>query len=287
MTTATDADAPTAMIDRVALILAAFNGTGFSHASACHASSSTGQLTLAQVVAQTGLPRSSTHRILEHLVKIRWLARADGGYSLGLAILELGGLAAHQNQLRAVAQPFLHELHASTGLVVHLAVRDGPEIVYLEKICGPFGMRVPSRIGGRQPAHCTAAGKALLAYADEPVRELALALAPQGRTCRSITTGHQLDAELRRVLDRGVAFDREEAVPGIGCVASPVGPPQDPCAAISVCGPVGQVSYDRLIGRVRGAASQAWAAYSAGRFPGPGRQPARASAAPPAAHAKP
>jgi DNA-binding IclR family transcriptional regulator len=261
MTAAADADAPVAMIDRVALILDAFNGPA--------------QLTLAQVVAQTGLPRSSAHRILEHLVRIRWLCRDEGSYSLGLGVLELGGLAAHQNQLRTVAQPYLHELQAVTGLVVHLAVLDGPEIVYLDKIGGPFGMRIPSRVGGRQPAHCTAAGKALLAFADEEARHGALALAPHGRTCRSITSGHQLDAELLRVLERGVAFDREEAVPGLGCVASPVGPPHDPCAAISVCGPVAQLPFGRLIGQVREAASQAWAAYS-----GPGRrQPGRALAA--------
>lgn len=253
MTAAGDVEAPVAMIDRVALILDAFSGPG--------------GLTLAQVVERTGLPRSSTHRILEHLVKIRWLAREDGGYSLGLAVLELGGRAAHQNQLRAVALPYLHELHAATGLVVHLTVLDGPEIVYLDKIGGPFGLRIPSRVGGRQPAHCTAAGKALLAYAGEAARQQALAAAPRGRTCRSITTGHQLDQELRRVLDRGVAFDHEEAVPGLGCVASPVGPPDAPCAAISVCGPVGQVPFERLIGQVRGAASQAWAAYSGGKRP--------------------
>jgi DNA-binding IclR family transcriptional regulator len=254
--TAPDAVAPVAMIDRVALILEAFNGPA--------------QLTLAQVVAQTGLPRSSAHRILEHLVKIRWLSRDEGVYSLGLAVLELGGLAVHQNQLRAVALPYLHELHAATGLVVHLAVLDGPEIVYLEKIGGPFGMRIPSRVGGRQPAHCTAAGKVLLAFADEDTRRGALALTPRGRTCRSITSGHQLDSELRRVLERGVAFDHEEAVVGLGCVASPVGPPDSPRAAISVCGPAGQLPFDRLSGHVRGAASQAWAAYCGGR-----RQPAR------------
>jgi DNA-binding IclR family transcriptional regulator len=261
MTAAIDADAPVAMIDRVALILDAFNGPA--------------QLTLAQVVTQTGLPRSSAHRILEHLVRIRWLCRNDGSYSLGLGVLELGGLAAHQNQMRAVALPYLHELHAATGLVAHLAVLDGPEIVYLEKIGGPFGMRIPSRVGGRQPAHCTAAGKALLAFAGDEERRGALALAPHGRTCRSITTGHQLDVELGRVLERGVAFDREEAVPGLGCVASPVGPPHGPYASISVCGPIGQLPYDRLIGQVRAAASQAWAAYSGGGK----RQPARAHAA--------
>src|SRR5258708_40303925 len=118
--TAADADAPVAMIDRVALILEAFNGPA--------------HLTLAQVVAQTGLPRSSAHRILEHLVRIRWLCREEGSYSLGLGVLELGGLAAHQNQLRAVALPYPHELQAGPGLVVPLAVLGGPGVVYLGEI---------------------------------------------------------------------------------------------------------------------------------------------------------
>jgi DNA-binding IclR family transcriptional regulator len=233
------------MIDRVAQILDAFNGPA--------------SLTVAQVVLQTGVPRSSAHRILEHLVRIRWLHHdEDGSYRLGLGVLELGGLAAHQNQLRSVALPYLHQLADMTGMVVHLAVLDGPEIVYLDKIGGSFGMRLPSRIGGRQPAHCTAVGKTLLAFADDQARRDALAIAPRGRTSRSITTDQRLRQELSRVRDRGVAFDREEALTGIGCVASPVGPPTHPAAAISICGPVTQVQFEQLIGPVRMAASQIW-----------------------------
>ncbi len=245
---AKEPSAPVSMIDRVAQILGAFSGPS--------------SLTLTQVVAQTGVPRSSAHRILEHLVKIRWLCHDGAAYRLGLGVLELGGLAAHQNELRGVALPYLHELADATGMVVHLAVLDGPEIVYLDKIGGSFGMRVPSRIGGRQPAYCTAAGKALLAFADEQAGRDSLAAAPRGRTVRSITTDLRLQRELCRVRERGVAFDREEAVAGIGCVASPVGPPQHPNAAISVCGPATQVQFERLIGPVRIAASQIWNSFA-------------------------
>ena len=242
--TVTEPSAPVSMIDRVVGILDTFNGPA--------------SLTVAQVAARTGVPRSSAHRILEHLVKIRWLDRDGGTYRLGLGVLELGGLAAHQNQLRTVALPYLHELAGATGMIVHLAVLDGPEIVYLEKIGGSFGMRLPSRVGGRQPAYCTAVGKTLLAYADDHARRASLSAAPRGRTSRSITTDHRLQQELGRVRDRGVAFDREEAVAGIGCVASPVGPPRSPAAAISICGPVADVQFDRLIVPVRLAASQIW-----------------------------
>jgi DNA-binding IclR family transcriptional regulator len=238
------------MIDRVAQILDAFNGPA--------------SLTVAQVVLQTGVPRSSAHRILEHLVRIRWLYHGeDGSYRLGLRVLELGGLAAHQNQLRSVALPYLHQLADMTGMVVHLAVLDGPEIVYLDKIGGSFGMRLPSRIGGRQPAHCTAVGKTLLAYAGEQAGRDSLASTPRGRTGRSITTDRRLRQELSWVRDRGVAFDHEEALTGIGCVASPVGPPTNPAAAISICGPVTQVQFERLVNPVRMAASQIWSSLAA------------------------
>lgn len=243
--TTTESSAPASMIDRVAQILDAFNGPA--------------SLTVAQVVVQTGVPRSSAHRILEHLVRIRWLYHAeDGSYRLGLRVLELGGLAVHQNRLRSVSLPYLHQLADLTGMVVHLAVLDGPEIVYLDKVGGSFGIRLPSRVGGRQPAHCTAVGKTLLAFAGEQARRESLAIAPRGRTSRSITTERRLWQELFWVKDRGVAFDREEALTGIGCVASPVGPPSSPAAAISVCGPVTQVQFERLIGPVRTAASQIW-----------------------------
>jgi DNA-binding IclR family transcriptional regulator len=248
--TTTESSTPTSMIDRVARILSAFNGPA--------------KLTLAQVVAQTGLPRTSVYRILEHLVKIRWLCREEGSYRLGLGVLELGGLAVHQNQLRGVALPHLHELHRATGMVVHLAVLDGPEIVYLDKIGGSFGIRVPSRIGGRQAAHCTAAGKALLAFAGEQAAHDALAAIPHGRTGRSITSEPHLQQELCRVRERRVAFDREESAPGIGCVASPIGPPHDPTAAISLCGPIGQLQHEQLIGPVRAAASQIWTSFTRG-----------------------
>jgi DNA-binding IclR family transcriptional regulator len=231
---------PASMLDRVVEILDVFTTPG--------------GLTLTQVVARTNLPRSSTHRILEHLVRIRWMRREGFTYHLGLRMLELGTLAAHQHELRAAAAAHLHELHIRTGLVVHLAVLDGSEIVYLERVGGSFGMRVPSRVGGRAPAHCTGAGKAMLAFADEATVAPILGGPMPTPTSLSIGSAPRLRTELDRVRERGIAFDREESVPGIGCVGAPIGTPGSFAAAISVSGPISRVPLERMVAPVRATA---------------------------------
>ena len=153
--TTTLSPTPTAGLDRAALLLDAFDGPG--------------RLTLAQIVRRTGLPRSSAHRMLERLVQLRWLRREGRDYELGMRLFELGSLAVHQDRLHRAALPFLHELHRLTGHAVHLAVLEGIDVVYLEKSAGRFGVGLPSRVGGRQPAHCTSVGKVLLAHSPESV----------------------------------------------------------------------------------------------------------------------
>lgn len=243
MTTAVESTTPSAVIDRVSLVLDAFEGPG--------------RLTLAQIVRRTGLPRSSAHRMLERLVKLRWLRRSGRDYELGMRLVELGSLAVHQDRLHRTATPLLHDLHRATGLVVHLAVLDGADVVYLEKIGDRMAAAVPTRVGGRQPAHCAAVGKAMLAYRDDHAR--ADVDLTSRKTRYSIGTPAQLSAELGRVRARGVAFDREESLPGFGCVAAPIGAPGDAVAAVSVCGPMGRMMFDqRLAAPVRLTATGIW-----------------------------
>lgn len=231
------AETPTAVIDRISLVLDAFDGPG--------------RLTLAQIVRRTGLPRSSAHRMLERLVQLRWLRRSGRDYELGMRLVELGSLAVHQDRLVRAAGPLLGELHRATGLVVHLAVLDGPDVVYLDKVGDSPLTPMPTRVGSRQPAHCTAVGKAILAYrdGDAPV-DLRVR-----KTKYSIATGSQLAVELSRVHAHGVAFEREESLLGFGCVAAPIGTPgedQEVIAAVSVCGPMNRMMFDqRLAAPVR------------------------------------
>lgn len=234
-------ETPTAVIDRISLVLDAFEGPG--------------RLTLAQIVRRTGLPRSSAHRMLERLVQLRWLRRSGRDYELGMRLVELGSLAVHQDRLVRAATPLLAELHRATGLVVHLAVLDGPDVVYLDKI---GDQRIPTRVGGRQPAHCTAVGKAILAYDGEETEvDLRARL-----TKYSISSVPQLTAELAKVRAHGVAYEREEALLGFGCVAAPIGNPGESMtavAAVSVCGPMNRMRFDqRLAAPVRMTAMGIW-----------------------------
>jgi DNA-binding IclR family transcriptional regulator len=232
---------PTAVIDRISLVLDAFDGPG--------------RLTLAQIVRRTGLPRSSAHRMLERLVQLRWLRRSGRDYELGMRLVELGSLAVHQDRLVRAATPLLGELHRATGLVVHLAVLDGSDVVYLEKIGDRMISAIPTRVGGRQPAHCTAVGKAILAYGDE---DIAVDLQAR-KTKYSISSSSQLAVELAKVRAHGIAFEREESLLGFGCVAAPIGSPGEAVAAVSVCGPMKHMMFDqRLAAPVRMTAMGIW-----------------------------
>ena len=232
---------PSAVIDRISLVLDAFDGPG--------------RLTLAQLVRRTGLPRSSAHRMLERLVQLRWLRRSGRDYELGMRLVELGSLAVHQDRLVRAARPLLGELHCATGLVVHLAVLDGPDVVYLERVGDRFASAIPTRVGGRQPAHCTAVGKAMLAFCeDEPRVDLRAR-----KTRYSISGSSQLAIELTKVRAHGVAFEREESLLGFGCVAAPIGNPGEAVAAVSVCGPMNRMMFDqRLTAPIRMTAMSIW-----------------------------
>jgi DNA-binding IclR family transcriptional regulator len=241
VTVTVESTTPSAVIDRVSLVLDAFDGAG--------------RLTLAQIVRRTGLPRSSAHRMLERLVQLRWLRRNGRDYELGMRLVELGSLAVHQDRLHRAAIPLLHDLHRATGLVVHLAVLDGGDVVYLEKIGDRMITAIPSRVGGRQPAHCTAVGKAILADGGNiDVVDLT-----KRKTRYSISSGAQLTGELTKISSHGVAFDREESLPGFGCVAAPIGDPGQAIAAVSVCGPMNRMMFDqRMAAPVRMTAMGIW-----------------------------
>ena len=237
-----DSATPSAVIDRVSLVLEAFEGPG--------------RLTLAQIVRRTGLPRSSAHRMLERLVQLRWLRRSGRDYELGMRLVELGSLAVHQDRLHRAATPLLHELHRATGLVVHLAVLQGTDVVYMDKVGDRLTAAIPTRVGGRQPAHCTAVGKAILAYsANRASNEDTL---PR-KTKYSINSPAQFNAEMAKVHAHGVAFDREESLAGFGCVAAPIGSLGEAVAAVSVCGPMSRMTFDqRLAAPVRMTAMNIW-----------------------------
>ena len=129
-------EAPSSMVDRVVLILSVFERSSEA-------------LTAGQVSVRSGIPRSSVQRILQQLVSARWLKRHDDGYALGLRMFEIGSLVAHRSRITSVARPIIHELRERTGHVVHLAVLDQQDVVYLDKV--GRGLCRHAALAGRRP----------------------------------------------------------------------------------------------------------------------------------------
>ncbi|WP_454198691.1 IclR family transcriptional regulator [Nocardia sp. Marseille-Q1738] len=228
------AEVPVSMIERMTLILDAFD-------------SATPTLTLLGLVERTGLPRSTVHRILDQMIRLRWLAHTSGGYRLGMRTLELGGLTADHNEIRDAVSPLLHELCQRTGMVGHLAVLDGHEVVYLDKAGGRLAAMLPTRLGGRMPAHCTALGKAMLASLEPSIAEAAFHSRLPRLTAHTITEPEALHRTLAQIrLRQGVALDRQESLEGIGCVAAPLRVRGTAPAALSLSGRVDAMSFDKL-----------------------------------------
>ena len=214
-------------------------------------------LSLTELTRRTGVPKTSVHRIIQELVAWGALERYGCGYRLGLRLFELGQLAPRQRGLCELAHPDLEELARATAETVHCAVRDGHEVLYVEKLGGYRLVTRPSRTGGRMPLHCTATGKVLLAFAPPQVAETVLAAPQPRRTPRTVVAPGLLRAELAAIRSAGYALESEETRLGYLSVAAPV---MDAslrvCAAVSVAAPTARAQLARLVPAVRKAASQ-------------------------------
>lgn len=210
------------------------------------------ELSLAELTKSVNLPKSTVHRLAQQLVDEGALDRTEFGYRLGLRMFELGTRAGPERQIREVAVPFMRDLYETMRETVQLAVLDGLEVVYLEKIEGPRSVRLPTQVGCRMPAYCTALGKVLLAYADRERIDQIFSQAPIRRTPYTITQTSVLVDQLAAVAQQGVAYDREESVVGAACVAVPLLDRSGaPIAALSVSGPMTRFDPQAVSHRLR------------------------------------
>ncbi|HLI54913.1 MAG TPA: IclR family transcriptional regulator [Acidimicrobiales bacterium] len=215
-------------------------------------------LSLGQLTERTGLPKSTVHRMADQLVEYRWLERAPTGYRLGLRFFEVGGLVSSRTHLRERALPFLQDLQVATGHAVHLGILESRDVVILEKLWGHGSAKLPTRVGGRMPAHATAAGKALLAFAPDKAIDDLIAGGLERRTGRTIVVPELFRQELATVRTAHWALETEENVPGLRCVAAPIRGSGRAIAAVSVSGPVHKVEVSRVVPHVRRAAAEIW-----------------------------
>lgn len=180
-------------------------------------------ISLKEISEKTGLHPSTAHRILNDLAVGRFVDRPEAGsYRLGMRLLELGNLVKGRLNVRDAAMAPMRELHKLTQQPVNLSMRQGDEIVYIERAYSErSGMQVVRAIGGRAPLHLTSTGKLFLAV-DEPqrVRSYATRTGLAGHTRNSITQLPALERELSKARQYGIARDNEELELGVRCMAA-------------------------------------------------------------------
>ena len=216
-------------------------------------------VSLKEISERTGLHPSTAHRILNDLTLGRLVERPHAGtYRLGMRLLELGNLVKERLDVREAALGPMRELHKLTHQAVNLSMRQGDEIIYVERSYSErSGMQVVRTVGGRAPLHLTSVGKLFLAH-DEParVRSYAARTGLTGHTRNSITEIQRLERELSQVRATGVARDNEELELGVRCMAAGIFDDQGQLmAGLSISAPAERLEEDWL-DRVRSTAGQ-------------------------------
>ena len=180
-------------------------------------------LTLSEIARRAGLTLPTAHRLVGELTGWGALRRTAGGrYVIGRRLWDLGLLAPVQTGLRDVAAPFLQDLYGATKATVHLAVRDGTQALYLDRLSGHGSVPLVSRVGARLPLHATGVGKVLLGYAPGEVRHAVLSQPLERFTPYTIVAPGRLEEELARVPGDGYATTSEEMTLGACSIAVPV-----------------------------------------------------------------
>ena len=207
-------------------------------------------MSLKEISEKTGLHPSTAHRILNDLATGRFVDRPESGtYRLGMRLLELGNVVKARLSVRDAALAPMRELHKLTQQPVNLSMRQGDEIIYVERSYSErSGMQVVRAIGGRAPLHLTSTGKLFLA-ADDPARVRAYATRTglMGNTRNSITQVSLLERDLSKVRQCGFARDNEELELGVRCVAAGIFNDQKKLVAgLSISAPADRLNEEWL-----------------------------------------
>jgi len=215
----------------------------------------------ADVARALGVHRSTALRLLGTLER-RGLVERDARtakYQLGRRLPQLASLVSGDFDLRNLARPVCDALAEALGETVTLDVLEGDEIVTIEQANGSSSVVSVNWLGRRTPAHCTASGKVILAFAAEPVRQRVLASPLERRTARTVVDRAELEAQLAAAREAGFARTFEELETGLDAIAAPVlGADGQVVAAVDVSGPAHRLregGRPELIRLTRGAAA--------------------------------
>lgn len=215
------------------------------------------EISLSELARRTGLPVSTAYRLAGELVEWGGLERTSGGYRVGLRLLEVGSRAPRSASLNELVVPYMQDLFVATRENVHLAVLDGHEALYVERVTGLRSISVKSRRYGRLPLHATGVGKVLLAHAPAEVVDEVIAKGLTRYTPYTIVAPGHLRRNLAEIRRSGVGIANEEMSVGRVSVAAPVCDATDHVvAAMSMVVPT-TVDPQRLVLAVRTAALSA------------------------------
>jgi DNA-binding IclR family transcriptional regulator len=228
------------MLQKAMWILESFRPTG-------------GPFRLTELVERSGLAKTTVHRLSAELVEVGLLERVDEGYRLGPRLFELGAIVPPRRDLRDAARPFMQDLFEATRETVHLAARDGLDVVYVEKIHGRDPREMPSQVGGALPLTCTGVGKALLASGGEELLAEVLSRPLRALTAYSVRDPDRLRIEIEQTQVSGLAYEEQESTIGMGCIAAPVLVDGTAVAALSVSVPIARFRPARLAPALRAA----------------------------------
>lgn len=204
-------------------------------------------VSLTELCALIDIPKSTTYRYLVTLQELGLTERKNNErYYLGTRIIELAGAYLLKSDLRTESQAALDELAEITAETVHLAVPSGTEVIYIAKIESKHTLRMFSHIGARLPMHCTALGKAILAFSDKSTVSQVVGKSLISRTPYSIVSSEALEKELALIRSQGYAIDNEENELGIRCVGAPIFDyTGKPVGAISISAPSDRMDTER------------------------------------------
>lgn len=198
------------------------------------------------VADHLGLPKSTVHNYLSTLHQEEYVVKEATTYHVGLRFLNVGARARQNHEVYEVAKPEVSQIADDTGELVNLLVKEHGRGVYLFRDAGANAVNVDSFTGHRVHLHNTALGKAVLAFTpEEHVKAIMAARGLPRTTEATITDEEQLFEELSRIQERQVAFDHEERLEGLRCVAAPITNEDDHAVgAISVSGPTRRMQGD-------------------------------------------
>ncbi|AZG46220.1 IclR family transcriptional regulator [Gordonia insulae] len=204
-------------------------------------------LTVGEIARRSGLHVATASRLIEELVVAHWLERTETGVRIGVRLWEVASRASPAVGLREAAMPFMHDLHHVIGNDVQLAVREGVEVLFLERLSAPTPVVNYSRIAGRLPLHASSSGLVLLAYADSSVLDEVASRPMRSFTDKTITDPGQLRATLAHVRREGYALCAGHIFPSTTGIAVPIrGGRGEVVAALGLIVPNDDAAFGRI-----------------------------------------